>query len=648
VDAPSILWLIPALPLLGAIVNGLGAGKLPRKVVSLIGVGTVGLAFAVAIYCLVSLLHQAPEERVFVQQLYSWIDSGDLSVPVRFALDPLSAVMVLVVTGVGFLIHVYSTGYMGHEKAYGRYFSYLNLFTFAMLVLVMADNFLVMFFGWEGVGLCSYLLIGFWYERPSAAAAGKKAFVVNRIGDWGFLIGMLLVFVAFGTLDFPRVFAEAPVRLAFGSALATAIALFLFIGAVGKSAQIPLYVWLPDAMEGPTPVSALIHAATMVTAGVYMIARCHILYALAPTALIVVAIIGAATALFAATIGLVQKDIKRVLAYSTVSQLGYMFLAMGVGAYASGIFHLMTHAFFKALLFLGAGSVIHALSGEQDMDKMGGLKAHLPRTHLTMLIGTLAIAGIFPLSGFFSKDEILWNAWRNGGPGLWAVGVIGAFLTAFYMFRLYFMTFHGPMRASEEAKHHLHESPASMTVPLMILAVLAVIGGFVQIPLLAGGQRLDAFLEPVFADLARVTGETSRAVGAAHAEHQPLLEGALMAVSLLVAIAGIWLARKFYVTDPALPRRMAESARGFYRLLWDKYRVDELYDRHIVQPILRGSVKLWQDFDAAVIDGIVNGVGRQIERGASLLRSAQTGYVQFYALILTLGLVVVFGYLALR
>jgi NADH-quinone oxidoreductase subunit L len=362
----------------------------------------------------------------------------------------------------------------------------------------------------------------------------------------------------------------------------------------------------------------------------------------------VVAVIGAATALFAATIGLVQKDIKRVLAYSTVSQLGYMFLAMGVGAYASGIFHLMTHAFFKALLFLGAGSVIHALSGEQDMDKMGGLKAHLPRTHLTMLIGTLAIAGIFPLSGFFSKDEILWNAWRNGGPGLWAVGVIGAFLTAFYMFRLYFMTFHGPMRASEEAKHHLHESPASMTVPLMILAVLAAVGGFVQIPLIAGGQRLDAFLEPVFADLARVTGETARAVGAAHAEHQPHLEGALMVVSLLVAVAGIWLARKFYVTDPGLPRRMAESARGLYRLLWDKYRVDEMYDRHIVQPIVRGSVKLWQEFDAAVIDGAVNGIGRQIERGASLLRSAQTGYVQFYALILTLGLVVVFGYLALR
>jgi NADH-quinone oxidoreductase subunit L len=648
VNPLSLLWMIPGLPLLGAIVNGLGAGKLPRRVVSAIGTGTVGVAFLIAVGCFFEMLRVAPGERLYVQQLYSWVDSGDLSASVRLALDPLSAIMVLVVTGVGFLIHVYSTGYMSHEKSYGRYFAYLNLFTFAMLMLVLADNFLVMFFGWEGVGLCSYLLIGFWYERPSAAAAGKKAFIVNRIGDWGFLIGMLLVFVAFGTLDFGRVFAEAPDRLAFGSGMATATALFLFIGATGKSAQIPLYVWLPDAMEGPTPVSALIHAATMVTAGVYMIARCHILYALAPTALIVVAIIGAATALFAATIGLVQKDIKRVLAYSTVSQLGYMFLAMGVGAYASGIFHLMTHAFFKALLFLGAGSVIHALSGEQNLDRMGGLKPHLPRTHLTMLIGTLAIAGIVPFSGFFSKDEILWNAWRNGGPGLWAVGVIGAFLTAFYMFRLYYLTFHGPMRAPEEAKHHLHESPPSMTIPLLILAVLSVVGGFVQIPLVEGGQRLDLWLEPVFADLARATGETAHAVGTAHAEHQPLLEGALMAISLLVALAGIYLARKFYVTDPALPRRMAETARGFYGLLWDKYRVDELYDRKIVQPIVRGSERLWQGFDAAIIDGAVNGIGRQIGRGAALLRTAQTGYVQIYALVLTLGLVVVLGYLALR
>jgi len=645
VNTLSLLWLIPALPLFGAIVNGIGAGKLPRKLVSAIGTGTVGLAFLIAAGCFLSLARLAPDDRVFVQQLFSWIDSGDFSVAVRFGLDPLSAVMILIVTGVGFLIHVYSTGYMGHEKAYGRYFAYLNLFTFAMLVLVMADNFLVMFFGWEGVGLCSYLLIGFWYHKPSAAAAGKKAFVVNRIGDWGFIIGMLLIFVHFGTLDFGRVFTEAPDRLAFGSAIATAIALFLFVGATGKSAQIPLYVWLPDAMEGPTPVSALIHAATMVTAGVYMIARCHVLYALAPTALIVVAIIGAATALFAATIGLVQKDIKRVLAYSTVSQLGYMFLAMGVGAYVSGIFHLMTHAFFKALLFLGAGSVIHAVSGEQDMDKMGGLKPYLPKTHLTMLIGTLAIAGIFPLSGFFSKDEILWNAWRVN-PGLWAVGVIGAFLTAFYMFRLYYMTFHGPMRVSEEAKHHLHESPTSMTLPLMILALLAAVGGLVNIPLLAGGQKFDAWLEPVFADLARVMGPTAHAEAAA--AHQPGMEITFMAISLMVALAGIFLARRFYVTDPTLPRRLAESARGLYRTLWEKYRVDELYDRTVVQPIVRGSERLWHGFDAAVIDGAVNGVGKQIERGAMLLRAAQTGYVQFYALVITLGLVVVLGYLALR
>jgi NADH-quinone oxidoreductase subunit L len=643
-----MLWLVPGLPLLGAVLNGLGAGKLPRKVVSAIGTGTVGLAFLIAVGCFLRLLDLQPEERLYVQQLFSWIDSGDLSVPVRFALDPLSAVMMLVVTGVGFLIHVYSTGYMSHEKSYGRYFAYLNLFTFAMLVLVLADNFLLLFFGWEGVGLCSYLLIGFWYERPAAAEAGKKAFIVNRIGDWGFLIGMLLIFTAFGTLDFGRVFSEAPDRLAFGSAMATWIALFLFIGATGKSAQIPLHVWLPDAMEGPTPVSALIHAATMVTAGVYMIARCHILYALAPTALVVVALVGAATALFAATIGLVQKDIKRVLAYSTVSQLGYMFLALGVGAYTAGIFHLMTHAFFKALLFLGAGSVIHALSGEQDLDRMGGLKPHLPRTHLTMLIGTLAIAGIFPLSGFFSKDEVLWNAWKDGGPGLWAVGIVGAFLTAFYMFRLYYMTFHGPMRVTPEAKHHLHESPASMTLPLLILALLSVVGGFVQIPILSGGQRLDTFLEPVFADLARVTGEGAHAVGGGHAEHRPFLEGTLMLISLMVALAGIYLARKFYVADPALPRRLAESARGFYRLLWDKYRIDELYHDRIVSPIVRGSERLWHGFDAAVIDGAVNGVGRQIERGAALLRTAQTGYVQLYALVLTLGLVVLFGYLALR
>ena len=637
----TLLWLVPLFPLLGAILNGVSAGKLPRKAVSAIGVGSVGLSFAIAIACFSELLALPPEARRVTQGLFTWVQSGDFHAEVRYALDPLGAVMMLVVTGVGFLIHVYSTGYMGHEQAYGRYFSYLNLFTFSMLTLVLADNFLLMFLGWEAVGLCSYLLIGFWYQRPAAAEAGKKAFIVNRIGDWGFLLGIFLIFVTFGTVDFATVFAQAPQRLAMGSALATTIALLLFLGATGKSAQLPLYVWLPDAMEGPTPVSALIHAATMVTAGVYMVARCHILYLLSPVALQTVAIVGALTALFAATIGLVQNDIKRVLAYSTISQLGYMFLGCGVGAFASGIFHLMTHAFFKALLFLGAGSVIHALSGEQNLWKMGALRRHLPRTHITFLIGTLAIAGVFPLAGFFSKDEILYQTWLRGGPLLWCAGVVGAFLTAFYMFRLYFLTFHGPSRVPEGAKQHLHESPNSMTIPLMLLAVLSAIGGFVQVPLLAGGQRLDRFLEPVFADAADLTP-------AAHAANAAGAEAGLMAISLAVALVGIFVAYKFYVADPDLPRRLAEQMRGAYRLVFNKYWVDEMVDSWVVQPLYRGSVRLWERFDAAVIDGAVNGVGRQIERGAGLLRLAQVGYVQVYALILTLGAVVVIGYLALR
>ena len=637
----TLLWLVPLLPLVGAILNGVLAGTLPRKMVSAIGVGSVGLSLAIAVACFGDLLALPPESRRVTQGLFTWIQSGDFHAEVRYALDPLGAVMMLVVTGVGFLIHVYSTGYMGHEKAYGRYFSYLNLFTFSMLTLVLADNFLLMFLGWEAVGLCSYLLIGFWYQRPAAAEAGKKAFVVNRIGDWGFLLGIFLIFVTFGSVDFATVFTQAPQRLAVGSAVATAIALLLFLGATGKSAQLPLYVWLPDAMEGPTPVSALIHAATMVTAGVYMVARCHIFYLLSPPALQVVAIVGILTALFAATIGLVQNDIKRVLAYSTISQLGYMFVGCGVGAFASGIFHLMTHAFFKALLFLGAGSVIHALSGEQDLWKMGGLKAHLPRTHVTFLIATLAIAGVFPFAGFFSKDEILYQAWLRGGPLLWMAGVIGAFMTAFYMFRLYFLTFHGRSRVSEEAMHHLHESPKSMTGPLMILAVLSVIGGFVQVPILAGGQRLDQFLEPVFADAVDLAP-------AAHAASAAGAEVGLMVISLVVALMGIFVAYKFYVADPELPRRLAEQMRGAYRLVFNKYWVDEIYESFVVQPIYQGSVRLWERFDAAVIDGAVNGVGRQIERGAELLRLAQTGYVQVYALILTLGAVVLIGYLALR
>ena len=637
----SLLWLVPLLPLIGAIVNGVGAGKLPRKLASAIGVGSVGVSFLIAISCFADLLALPPEGRRVTQDLFTWIQMGDFHAEVRYLLDPLSAVMMMVVTGVGFLIHVYSMGYMSHEKAYGRYFAYLNLFTFSMLTLILADNFLLMFVGWEAVGLCSYLLIGFWYERPAAAEAGKKAFVVNRIGDWGFLLGIFFIFVTFGSVDFATVFAQAPQRLAVGSAVATFIALFLFLGATGKSAQIPLYVWLPDAMEGPTPVSALIHAATMVTAGVYMIARCHVLYLRSPFAMHVVTIVAIATALLAATIALVQTDIKRVLAYSTVSQLGYMFVGAGVGAFTSGIFHLMTHAFFKALLFLGAGSVIHALSGEQDLSRMGGLKSHLPKTHLTFLIGTLAIAGVFPFAGFFSKDEILYEAWLRMGPVLWMAGILGAFLTAFYMFRLYFLTFHGPSRLTEEAKHHLHESPNSMTIPLMALALLSAVGGFIQVPLLDGGQRLDHFLEPVFADAQAL-------LPAGHAAQAPGAEVLLMVISLAVALVGIFVAYRFYVADPEIPRRLAEQMRGVYRTLLHKYWVDEAYDTSIVQPIYRGSVKLWHEFDETVIDGAVNGVGRMIEGGSGLLRQAQVGYVQVYALVITLGAVVVIGYLALR
>jgi len=470
------LWMIPALPLAAVALNLLLGDRLGRRGTAWLACGAVGLAFAVAARAVFNLAQLPADQRVLTETIATWMRVGDFSADIGFLLDPLSSVMALVVTGVGFLIHVYSTGYMAHDASYRRFFLYLNLFMFAMLTLVLADNFLLLFVGWEGVGLCSYLLIGFWYQRPAAAEAGKKAFVVNRIGDFGFLLGLFTLFVYGGSLNF-----EAPVRgrphvFPHAGAAITFATLALFVGATGKSAQIPLYVWLPDAMEGPTPVSALIHAATMVTAGVYMVARCHVLFQLAPAALETVAVVGAATALFAATIGLAQNDIKRVLAYSTVSQLGYMFMACGVGAFGAGIFHLMTHAFFKALLFLGAGSVIHALSDEQDLRRMGGLAWRLPWTHATMLIATIAIAGIPPFAGFFSKDEILAGAFATGHRGVWLAGVVGAVITAFYMFRLYILCFRGPSRLSPEAEHHLHESPPSMIAPLVALAGLAIAG----------------------------------------------------------------------------------------------------------------------------------------------------------------------------
>jgi NADH-quinone oxidoreductase subunit L len=586
--------------------------------------------------------------------------------------------MVLFVTFVGFLIHVYSIGYMGHDPGYARYMAYLNLFMFAMLTLVLGANYAVLFVGWEGVGLCSYLLIGFWFHKQTAADAGKKAFIVNRIGDAGFLAGMFLVFVTFGTLDFRAVaeqVAAMPVEWAWGGSL-TLVGLLLFVGAAGKSAQVPLFVWLPDAMEGPTPVSALIHAATMVTAGVYMVARSAPIYAHAPHAMATVAIVGATTAIFAATIGLVQNDIKRVLAYSTVSQLGYMFLACGVGAFGAGIFHVFTHAFFKALLFLGAGSVIHAVSGEQDMRQMGGLKTKLPTTHLTMLVGCVAIAGIPPLAGFFSKDEILWSAFRVGGYGryLWAVGVAAAVLTAFYMFRLYFMTFGGSFRGSAEQAHHLHESPPSMLVPLQVLAAGSLVAGLLGVPVVLGASLgvpnlIERFMEPVFEPTEHALAEVFKAELPGHG-----VELALMALSVVVAATGIVIAWRFYRGAFLAPDRLAASFPGAYRTLVHKYWVDELYDAVFVRGLALGGGQALHANDRFVIDGGdgevrpglgVNGVAwgvRDLVAGASNLwdryvvdgavnltaflldnlsyafRAVQNGLVQHYALGMLIGL----------
>jgi NADH-quinone oxidoreductase subunit L len=630
------LWLIPALPLAAVLVNLAVGHRLGRRGVGWLGCGAVGLAFAWSVVSVLRLAGLDAEHRAIAETVYTWMRVGDFRADVAFLLDPLSAVMILVVTGVGFLIHVYSTGYMAHDPDVRRFFLYLNLFMFAMLTLVLADNFLLMFVGWEGVGLCSYLLIGFWYVRPAAAAAGKKAFIVNRIGDYGVLLAMMMVFGAAGTLRFADVAALAPGLFVAGGAAVTAITLLLFLGATGKSAQLPLYVWLPDAMEGPTPVSALIHAATMVTAGVYLVARTHVLYQLAPLSLETVAWVGGLTALFAATIGLAQNDIKRVLAYSTVSQLGYMFLACGVGAFTAGIFHLMTHAFFKALLFLGAGSVIHALSNEQDLRRMGGLHARLPWTHFTMLMATLAIAGIPPFAGFFSKDEILAGAFGSGHLALWAVGLAGALLTAFYMFRLYLLAFRGRSRLSHEAEHHLHESPPSMIVPLFVLAVLSVVGGLVGPPLVEGGHPFARWLAPVFGGGHGAAHGGGHGAAAAHAI-APAVEWALIAVSVLVAAAGIVFAFRAYLWSPETATRLRERFAGAHRTLLNKYWVDELYEGTVVRGVHETARAAWRHFDVKVVDGIVNGVGTTVEAASAVLRLFQTGFVGTYALFITLG-----------
>jgi NADH-quinone oxidoreductase subunit L len=660
----NLLWIIPALPLAAVLLNLLLGDRLGKAGTAWLACGSVFLAFLAAARAVLRLAGMPADERQIVETLYTWMRVGDFKADVSFLLDPLSSVMVLVVTGVGFLIHVYSIGYMAHDRSFRRFFLYLNLFMFAMLTLVLADNYLLMFVGWEGVGLCSYLLIGFWYERPSAAQAGKKAFIVNRIGDYGFLLGLFILFSWAGSVDYLRVFAVAPHVFAAGGAVITAATLLLFFGATGKSAQLPLYTWLPDAMEGPTPVSALIHAATMVTAGVYMVARSHVLFELAPVSLEVVAVVGAATALFAATIGLAQNDIKRVLAYSTVSQLGYMFFALGVGGFVAGIFHLMTHAFFKALLFLGAGSVIHALSDEQDLRRMGGLAKRLPWTHGVMLVACIAIAGIPPLAGFFSKDEILYDAFRSGHYGVWLAGVVGAFLTAFYMFRLYILAFRGESRLTHEAEHHLHESPRSMIAPLVVLAVLSVVGGWVGPPMIEGGNPLQRWLEPVFgghsgaaahatvdpgaaapgdpghAGDAHATDPHAAPAVAGHGGAQHLSRGAEWALILLsvgVALAGILMAFRFYLRQPQLATAWRERLSGVHRLLFNKYWIDELYDTTVVRATMRAANGLWRFWDVKIVDGAVNGVASFLEGASAILRLFQTGYVGTYALFVALG-----------
>jgi len=611
-DFLNWLWLIPLAPLFGAIINGSLGTRLSRTWIGVIGAGTVALSFVLSIGAFVQMLHMPESALPIVHNYFVWIQAGSFHANFGFLLDHLSGLMILIVTGVGFLIHIYSTGYMHDDPGFYRFFAYLNLFMFSMLTLVLANNYLLMFVGWEGVGLCSYLLIGFWFGKKSATDAGKKAFIVNRVGDFGFILATMWIFSTFQSVDFGQVFEAArklPVEPLGMIGAVTSICLLMFVGATGKSAQIPLYVWLPDAMEGPTPVSALIHAATMVTAGVYMIARSAALFDRAPGALLVVACVGAATAIFAASVGLVQTDIKKVLAYSTVSQLGYMFLACGAGAYAVGVFHLMTHAFFKALLFLGAGSVIHGMGGIQDLRKMGGLRHKMPWTFRTFFVGTLAIAGIPGLAGFFSKDMILASVWSspNYGRVLWAVGLITAGFTSFYMFRLLILTFFGNARYTHDEVHHVHESPASMLIPLGVLALGSILGGYLNVPGFLGFATAEG-------------GE------GASTEHM------LMAASIVAALSGLAVAWLLYVSRPELPARLAAGAEAMYSILTHKYYIDEIYDAVIVWPLLQASREfLWKFVDVIVIDGAVNSVGFVIGSSARGLRHMQSGFVRTYA-----------------
>lgn len=634
--------LIPFLPLAAFIINILFGRKYLKEKAHWVSILAVAGSWVVAVMTLIDVL----SGKKINQDLYSWIISGDFKVSVGFLIDQLTAVMLIVVTTCSTLIHIYSVGYMHGDTGYYRFFAYLSLFTFSMLMLVMANNFLQLYFGWEAVGLCSYFLIGYYFDKKSASDAGKKAFIVNRFGDFGFGLGVIMIFLTFGTIYYEPVFSQAggfaaqTVNfLGYEVHLMTLIALLLFCGAIGKSAQMPLHVWLPDAMEGPTPVSALIHAATMVTAGVFLVARCSPIFSLSEIALMVVALTGAITSLFAATIGLVQNDIKRIIAYSTISQLGYMFLACGVGAYTAAVFHLYTHAFFKALLFLCAGSVMHAMSGELDLQKMGGLKKYMPVTYITMLLASLSIAGVPGFAGFFSKDEILWLAYAGSSPVgkfVWVVGTIVAFLTAFYSFRLIFLTFHGKFRGTHEQAHHLHESPKTMTIPLLLLCVGAVASGWVGIPhFLGGGAHFTEFMMPVL-------GHPE-----AHGTHAE--EWIVMGISVIAGLSGIGLAALFYLVKTDIPVRLAQNYKWMHNLLFNKYYIDELYSFTIVKPTIWISKNILIGItDTRIIEAVVNGIPKAIGAFSQQLRKIQTGLLQHYAAIMATGILIIIAFFLLR
>jgi NADH-quinone oxidoreductase subunit L len=624
----NLVWLVPLFPLIGFLFIGISHKRLPVSISGWLASGLILASFIISLVLFISILNGSPAQTIF---LCDWIKAGGINFPVEFLVDPLSSLMLLIVTGVGFLILVYSIGYMHGDEGYNRFFAYMNLFVFFMLLLVLGASYIIMFIGWEGVGFCSYLLIGFWFKNQDFNNAAKKAFIMNRIGDLGFLLGMFLLFNTFGSLSFSVIFPKAAL-LSSGLPVITIATLLLFVGAIGKSAQIPLFTWLPDAMAGPTPVSALIHAATMVTAGVYMVARSNILYVLAPLTLMVVAIVGISTALFAAIIALLQNDIKKVLAYSTISQLGYMFLGLGVGAFTGAVFHLLTHAFFKALLFLAAGSVIHALGGEQDIRKMGGLAMRIPKTYLVFFVGTIAIAGIPPFAGFFSKDEILSVVFAKS-PVLWVLGIIGSMMTAFYMFRLLFLTFKGKFRGSTEKLIQIHESPAVMLIPLYILAVLSAIGGFIGLPEGIGQHGLKAFLDPVFAG--------SVSLSEKHPYQSLSTEYLLMGITIVFALIMVTLAWRKYVSKRFVPLSEEVERSGLSKIIYNKFYIDEIYEYLLIKPLFWLSDKFHSVLEMKIIDPAIETVGKATIMAGNKLRLLQTGNVGFYLFAMVFGIILV-------